>query len=361
MRPRSLILLLLALGCGLIASIGISEVMAKRNQSTAGEMTGIFIAVTDIPMGDVIKPEMVKVEDWPKAQVPPGALSSPSEMENRRPKTRIFAGSPILENQLLNKGSSEGGAAEAITPKYRVVAVNINPGSGVGSLIRPADHVDVLVYITTNNRESTETVARTVLQNIKVFAVDGIFAVDAPSEKACSPKTISLEVTPDQAELVTLAEQLGPIKLVLRSPEDTSQSKLGGKKPYELLGGTAWDAGKAMPPQTGMKSWLESQKAKPAPSTPERAKKETESFTVRVVYPDKVSDLIMEMTGGSAEASAGGSPHWKLTAPSVTNMPRATVESPAAGSQPVGDEQPKNRDADPVKDKRKDKHREGQG
>ena len=78
MRPKSLILLLLALGCGLVAAIGINKVLASRPTEQAaetGEMMPIFVALTDIGMGDPLTPEVLKLEEWPKTKVPAGALT----------------------------------------------------------------------------------------------------------------------------------------------------------------------------------------------------------------------------------------------------------------------------------------------
>lgn len=74
MRAKSLFLLMLALGCGLVASIGITQVMAKRttaNQTPAVDMTTIFVALDDIPTGDPVTPQLIKLEQWPKDKIPP--------------------------------------------------------------------------------------------------------------------------------------------------------------------------------------------------------------------------------------------------------------------------------------------------
>src|ERR1051325_7932989 len=108
MRSKSLMLLLLALGCGLVASIGINQAMS-RPQGDAGvevETAPIFVAKTEIGLGDVIKPEMVNLEPWPKDKIPPGAIGKLEDMEDRRARTKIFPGEPIIEPKLLPKGET---------------------------------------------------------------------------------------------------------------------------------------------------------------------------------------------------------------------------------------------------------------
>jgi len=106
MRTKSIVLLALALGCGVVAAVGITQVMATRDAEgpVPVEMQSIVVAMKDVPMGDPVPPELVCLEEWPKDKIPKGAITKLEDVENRRPKARIFAGSPILESQLLGKG-----------------------------------------------------------------------------------------------------------------------------------------------------------------------------------------------------------------------------------------------------------------
>ena len=238
-------LLMLALGCGLVASIGITQVMAKRNTESTGpvgETVPIFVAVKDITLGDALTAEMLKQEPWPKDKIPPGALSNIEDVEGRRTRQKLFAGEPILENKLLGKGASAQGASAVIPNGYRVVSVKVDSVSGSG-LILPGDRVDVLVYLVGNSqREIVETSTRTVLQDIKVFAVNDVVDLENKDskDKSISAKTISLLVTPAQAAKVTLASEMGKIRLVMRGPEDNAHAEDASAKPEELLGRSAY-------------------------------------------------------------------------------------------------------------------------
>ena len=109
MRPKSLILLLLALGCGLVAAIGINQVLANRPVQQAadtGEMVPIFVALTDIGMGDPLSPEVLKLEDWPKSKVPNGVLADLADVEGRRaPGEDTSPASPSSRPSCLPRGS----------------------------------------------------------------------------------------------------------------------------------------------------------------------------------------------------------------------------------------------------------------
>lgn len=239
MRSKSIILLALALGCGLVASIGISQVMDRRNQQPAnpGETLPIYVALHDISANDPLTPENIKIEDWPKAKVPDGTVTKLEEVENKRARQKIFAGEPVLTGKLID-ASEIRSASNKIPKGYRVVAVRVDAVSGGGSLILPGDRVDVLVFLNKNPAAGIrETKAQTILQDIKVFAVDTTFSrMPDQDEPAMAAKTISLLVTPEQAEMVTLATEMGPIRLVLRHDQDDTTLQTDGTDTDEVLG-----------------------------------------------------------------------------------------------------------------------------
>ncbi len=191
MRPKSLALLLLALGCGLVASIGITKVMTGGNGAGegAGAQAGIFVAAADIPMGDRLTPESVKLQQWPKDRTPAGAISKIEDIKDRRVRTKLYAGEPILENRLVGKGVNEQGATAMIPVGYRVVPVKVDLVSGGSDLILPGDRVDVMVHLVRDkSRGIDETVTRTILQDIKVFAVNDTLDIEKEKDEQVDPR-----------------------------------------------------------------------------------------------------------------------------------------------------------------------------
>jgi len=220
MRTRSVLLLVVALGCGLVASIGITQVMARRGAGQpAKDAASIFVAQEDIPMGDPISPQLLQLEEWPKDKIPPSALAKIEDVENRRPKSIIFKGSPILDNQLWPKGKDSGGAQPYIPKGYRVVAVKVDDVIALGGILRPGDRVDVLVCVKLVPSQGTpQDEVRTFLQDIKVFGINEVFESDAAGgdKKLSGARTVELLLTPKQVQAVTLASELGKIRLSLR-------------------------------------------------------------------------------------------------------------------------------------------------
>jgi pilus assembly protein CpaB len=217
-----LILLALALGCGLVASIGISQVLDRnRAAEPAGETVEVFVAAVDIPFGDVIKPEMVKLEPWPKDKAPTGVVSKLEDVEGKRPKTKLYAGEPILEVKI---GATGADAPSLTVPEgYRIVTVKVTADNG-GNLIRVSDRVDVQVFIRQGAvPQITQPTLQTFLRDVRIFAVDQDVNPKEGEEPGGIPKTVSLLVTPRQSEKVNLASRIGDIRLVIRNPDDKSE------------------------------------------------------------------------------------------------------------------------------------------
>lgn len=249
MRPKSMILLLLALGCGLVASVGISQVMDQNKSAPAAmEMEDILVASKDLEGLKTVAVENVKLEKWPKDKVPKGALKELADVEGRSPKALIVAGEAILDGKLLKPGERVV-ASQDIPKGFRVIGVKVEAATSGGSLLMPGDKVDVVVFLEDRSAAEKRVTARTILQNVKVFAVNQVYnaeqAVGGGEEgsNTIAAKTVSLLVKLEQAEKLTLAEQLGKIELVIRGPEDDEVGESDGadvaglfSRGFDLLG-----------------------------------------------------------------------------------------------------------------------------
>ena len=349
-------LLMLALGCGLIASIGITQVLAKRNSEPSaypGETVPIFIAVKDIPLGDPLTAEVLKLEPWPKDKVPPSALSKISDVEGRRTRQKLFAGEPIIENKILSKGASAQGASAEIPKGYRVVSVKVDSVSGSG-LILPGDRVDVLVFLVSNvQRNIHETSTRTVLQDVKVFAVNDM--VDSyedkdSKDKSISAKTISLLVTPAQAAKVTLASEMGKIRLVMRSPEDDTHTEDVSAKPDELFGRSAYSnrekeaSGEKNEGTKGLLDYINQMKANMAANQnlPADNSQPTITWTMRILKPNEINDVVLESDARAEEGNSVSS-QWRISSGFVpsSGSSKSAQEHASAAKKEVKPSQPK--------------------
>lgn len=241
MRPKSLLLLALALGCGLVASIGISQVMDRNSRRPAAKVdtAPIYVALHNINTGDPIDASMLSLEEWPKGRVPRGAISNLEELEGRRPRSAIIEGEPILEAKLLAPGQMAD-PIRSIPKGYRLKTIAVDAEKSAAGLLGPGDRVDVQLFVRRDTRNGIESAkSKVILQNIRVFAVDQTVqrSPDGGEERTIA-KTVSLLLTPQQASKLGLAENLGEVSLIPRNPDDEDTGDWSEYSADDLLGGT---------------------------------------------------------------------------------------------------------------------------
>jgi pilus assembly protein CpaB len=238
MRMKSLILIFIALGCGLVASIGISQVM-NRDGGGGGtlEMEQILVALTDIDIGTKLTAQNVRLEEWPKAKVPEGAVIKLEDVKDKFSNARFYKGEPIHVSKISD---SLGNIAAKIPAGYRAMPVKVDEDT-VMKAISPGDKVDVLVFLRRNGDEITQTGAFPILKNCRVFAVNTNTerATDAKGETN-NFRTVSLLVKEDHTGELAVAAQMGKILLTLRRPDQEDKDLGEEVTPIkEILSGKA--------------------------------------------------------------------------------------------------------------------------
>ncbi len=222
MRAKSLILLVIALGCGMIAAVGVSKAIMDKAPAETEEATAeIFVAVKDLPHAQKVSADSVKLEKWPKSRLPEGALTTLNEVEGKYTNQQIFAGEPILARKLADSRES---FSTTIPPGYRVFDI---PGSA--GYIKPGDHVDILGTFPATRGGVAET--RTVMRNVQVFGIDGNTKRDADNENNAGRGSVfQLLVKESQLEALTLANSMTTLRMNLRPfGEDTREATDNGE------------------------------------------------------------------------------------------------------------------------------------
>ena len=334
MRAKSVLLLVLALGCGLIASIGISQVMDRKTPAPQDEVekVQVFVAKVDIPKAELIKPDMVKIQQWPKDMVPDDAITKLEQIENKQAHEKILANELIREARFIKTDKKIH-----IPPGYRVVTVKVNAEKG-GHLVSVGDKVDLQVYIRQGAAAAiTESLTRTFLRDVKVFAV-GTETTKQNEEIGNSAQTVSLLVKPREAELVTLAQRTGEVSIVMKNAQDTTvaENEKTGVMMRDLLReiGIGVEPGAAKP--SGIGSMIAKQLT-PAKSPARKAN----TFTM-VVYngPEVVQYSFDDPTKGPIAMATG------------TNRPNDGPQS--LGPPPTDSPEPQDGDTAPVKETTKE-------
>lgn len=219
----------MALLVALIVQFSFSDNEAPVDTST----TEILVASRNIPLGNVLTAKDMNWQAWPKTAVFEGVIvregdASASEALEGRVARDVTAGEPLTNNVLL---SSDGNIiSSSLEPGMRAIAISVSARSMVGGFINPGDRVDVLLthqlrvsgeerdlVSDTVNRYITET----ILENVRVLAVDQR-AVKADDSKAQVGRTITVEVTSENAEKLALATEMGDLSLILRGVGDES-------------------------------------------------------------------------------------------------------------------------------------------
>ncbi len=217
MRMKSLILIFIALGCGLVASIGISQVMDRGGSGGSLEVEQILVALNDIDIGSRLDATNVKLEDWPKAKVPEGAIRRLDDVKEKFANSRFFKGEPLHISKVTDQ---LGNIATKVPQGYRAMPVKVDEDT-VMKAISPGDRVDVMVFLRKNLPDIPETGAFTILRNVRVFAINSNTerATDGKTE-ATNFRTVSLLVKPEHSRELVIAGQIGKIMLTLRRPDE---------------------------------------------------------------------------------------------------------------------------------------------
>jgi pilus assembly protein CpaB len=182
-------------------------------------------------LGSVISRDAIKLREAPEAFFPTGGFSKVEDVLDRPVTSNIQAEEPVLEARLAPRGSGAG-LAPLIPPGMRAISVRVNDVVGVAGFVLPGMRVDVLVTGQPSNQP--ETMTRTALQNVLVLSAGQTIQTDG--KNAISAPVVTLLVTPEDAEALTLANLEGRIQLVLRNSSDGVFANTRGRQWNELYG-----------------------------------------------------------------------------------------------------------------------------
>jgi pilus assembly protein CpaB len=216
MPSRSIIILII----GIVIALGTAWSLKQRmSGDKAAAATQVLIASTDIPAGAFVRADShVAWAPWPKNNITESMYTDKTakraDFEGAVARRAISKGEPITKNLLVK--STEGGFMSAVLePGKRAVSIAVDPTSGNAGFIFPGDHVDLILTHGVDTDAQRMRASETFIEDVRVLAVDQ--RLDNPENKAMLAKTVTLEVTPKQAEEINVAKDLGKISLSLRS------------------------------------------------------------------------------------------------------------------------------------------------
>jgi pilus assembly protein CpaB len=215
-RTRLLMIGALALGLGLVASLFVYKNLQSRTVN-AEPGIDVIVAADDLQVGARVEEHDIKIIRIPVSDLPPGAPRKRSDVLGHGVIIPINKGEFILPTKLAGENAGSG-LPSLIPPGMRAVSVRVNDVVAVAGFVTPGTRVDVLLTGEPGSGSDEETT--TVLQNIAVLASGHTLERTATGE-AQSTAVITLLVSPDDAQRLTLASQQGKIQLALRNPLDT--------------------------------------------------------------------------------------------------------------------------------------------
>lgn len=230
MSIRNIILIAAALLITVVTTfVARSWIASQRAQPTiitqqAPEPQGIKVLVAKIalPTGVFIQEEQLRWQLWPNDDVPENYLTEEEidveELYGAVVRRGFTPGEPITPKRVIRPGE-RGFLAAVLRPGFRAIAIRVTATSGVSGLVVPGDRIDIILTHTVTDRTGAEAVERraseTVLENVRVLAIDQ--TVDETSNEPNYAKNFTLEVTPKQAEMISVVRELGGLSISLRS------------------------------------------------------------------------------------------------------------------------------------------------
>ena len=242
-RSRLLLIGFFALALGAIVSYAVYRTLQTRTGADAAPGVEVVVAANDIPVGSKVADGDVKLVRFPVAVLPSNIFHLKTSVVGRGAILPIARGEFFLPNKLAGENAGSG-MQSLIPPGMRAVSVRVNEVIGVAGFVVPGTRVDVL--LTGNPSGASDQQTTTVLENVAVIATGQKLERNTAGEPQLTP-VITLLVSPDDAQKLTLATSQGKIQLALRNPLDTKQQELNSVNTGALYKGLPTPAPAAAP------------------------------------------------------------------------------------------------------------------
>ena len=231
MDRKKLVLLLgalvVAIGCAFLArSLFAGDSAPAAQAAPVPQGPKVLVANRALPAGTIITADAMGYQQWPEELVRDAYFiegeSDMSQLLGTVVRFPITAGEPVTQGSLVSPGD-RGFLAAALGPGMRAVTVPVSAKTGVGGFVFPGDRVDVVLTQTITGEGRPLNAAETVLRNLRVLATDQSteqVTDESGKTEVRAFRTVTLEVTPQIAEKIAVAQTIGQLTLVLRSIAD---------------------------------------------------------------------------------------------------------------------------------------------
>ncbi len=257
MNIRTIASFAIAILLGLVAVVMVRSYLGRATHDAGGAKavaggSPVVVAVQTIERGALLQPSLLKVVNYPADSVPAGAFTDLSQFTGSGPTARI-ALRAIAANEPIqaSKVSGPGGRSTlsgVVTTGMRAISLRSGDVAGVAGFVLPGDRVDILLTRQIGEGATAQTVTQALAENVRVLGIDQ--SDDTEADKPQVAKAVTVEVTPEQAQAIALAQSVGSISLALRQVADdsalvrkattvTDLGRFGARSQPALAGGPA--------------------------------------------------------------------------------------------------------------------------
>jgi pilus assembly protein CpaB len=289
MNRTEITIIILAFFASIFVAVGIFNYLSVSGQHQHTELsnasvtsyTEVLVASADIERGDEIPMTKLRWEKWPadsvKKEFYTRQFFKEKTLKDFIAKRLINAGEPISTTNIINR-NNQSTLAALVKPGMRAVSINVEAASISNGLINPGDIVDVILTYKDGRNPRQGINSETILCNVRVLATDHNLSSKNTKQDANAPKTVTLEVSPEKAEILTLGVKVGSAFLSLRpldekndqSCQETNLKIQNDQEPVKVIrGGQISELDVSVPPLT-------EEEAKPSPAP--RAHKKTSKY-----------------------------------------------------------------------------------
>jgi len=229
--------LMLAMVAGVLIFMWTSQITQQEKAGTEKvETVNVVVAVQDLRRGIKLTPDHLAVKQFTPDSSPSGAFTTVEEIEGRVLSTHVGANEAITLTKLADVSVMGGGVSALIEPGKRAMSVKGNAVMGLAGFVRPGDRVDIIVTLKEERERRADrkfnydqlTRAKLVLERIKVLATGTELTPPDAAGQTASVEVYTLEVTPEEGELLALASTQGTLNFALRNEQDEEKIRTIG-------------------------------------------------------------------------------------------------------------------------------------
>lgn len=224
---KNRLILILAVVIGLVAAGGIYLFLSdmKKTYQDQGDFVQVPVARQRIPAKTQITSQMFELKEIPAKYINERAVVDPKEVQGKIARSEILPGEQVLQDKLAKDKDASAGLSFLLPPGKRAVTIAVNEVSGLAGLVKPGDRVDVMGTFDLQGAVGQEksSITSLLIQNADVLSIDqstNPAGNSQDTQKATPARTLTLSVTPEQAQPLILCSEKGSIQLLLRPATD---------------------------------------------------------------------------------------------------------------------------------------------